>query len=299
MLQINAQFKTQVVAELLNVRNNYDGSDNAFSKQWGINNTVYSQLKGGKVDGLLKDGQWLTMGRELGVSLTQRKWHIAKTDVYRTIEADIDYCQQNSKSMMFVDDSEIGKTVAGKHLARNRKNCFYLDASQAKTKMQFIRLLAKTIGLDQNGKYAEVKENIKFYLKMLPTPVVIIDEAGDMGYHSFLELKELWNATEFACGWYMIGADGLRTVMEKGIRNKKPGYRELYSRFSSNYSSATPNAGADKVLFYKKLIEDVLSVNMDSRSSLNKIVAECLKKSGNGTLGGLRRAEGFMILNQQ
>ena len=68
----------------------------------------------------------------------------------------------------------------------------------------------KTIGVDHNGKYGEVKANIKYYLKLLPSPIVIIDEAGDLDSKAFLELKEFWNATENACGWYMIGADGLR-----------------------------------------------------------------------------------------
>ncbi len=42
------------------------------------------------------------------------------------------------------------------------------------------------------------------------TPLVVLDEAGDLQYEAFLELKALWNATEMCCGWYMMGADGLR-----------------------------------------------------------------------------------------
>ncbi|WP_318546324.1 hypothetical protein [Flavobacterium columnare] len=41
-------------------------------------------------------------------------------------------------------------------MSRILKNCFYVDASQAKTKQLFIRLIAKTIGLDNTGKYADV-----------------------------------------------------------------------------------------------------------------------------------------------
>ncbi|MGQ3647375.1 AAA family ATPase, partial [Ornithobacterium rhinotracheale] len=91
-----------------------------------------------------------------------------------------------------------------------KKNAFYIDCSQAKTKQLFIRLLAKTIGVDSTGRYADVKNTLKTYLAYLEKPLIVLDEAGDLDYTAFLELKELWNATQGHCGWYMIGADGLR-----------------------------------------------------------------------------------------
>ena len=97
--------------------------------------------------------------------------------------------------MIFVDDCEIGKTVAAQDLSRRLVNCFYVDASQCKTKRLFINALAQAIGLKEKSKYAETKENIKWYLKSLDNPIVIVDEAGDLEYPAFLELKEFWNAT--------------------------------------------------------------------------------------------------------
>lgn len=295
MLQITNEYKQKVLTALFEQRANFDGSDSAFSKQYSINNAVYSRLKNGELTGLLKDGQWLNIGRELDVTLNERKWKMAKTAVYEMIEEDLVFCQEYGKSKICVDDCGIGKTYSAKYLSRKLKNCFYLDASQAKTKQQFIRLFAKTIGIDF-GKYAEMKANIKYYLKTLPNPLVIIDEAGDLEYSAFLELKEFWNATENVCGWYLIGADGLREKISRGINSKKVGFRELFSRYSEKYTSPVPHGVSERETFYGQLITDVLSVNMTDKTKLKQIVKRCLTKDENGNIGGLRRAESLLII---
>lgn len=295
-LQITNDFKRKVMTALLEVRSNFDGSDAAFAKQWGINGSVYNRMKKGETERVLRDGQWLNIGRELGVMMHERKWNMARTDVFNVIEEDVVFCKRFAKGKICVDDCGIGKTYTAKYLARTLKNCFYVDASQGKTKNQFIRLIAKSIGVDNTGRISDIMENTKYYLRLLPEPVVIIDEAGDLNYEAFLTLKEFWNATEGACGWYMMGADGLRTKISRGISNKKVGFAEVFSRYSERYTSVVPPGRDDKIRFYRKLISDVLAVNMQDQSKLNDIVRRCLANDVNNT-GGLRRAESLLILN--
>jgi len=297
MLQITSEFKNKVIAALLEQRANFDGSDTAFARQWSISGSVYNRLKNGERESLLKESHWITLGRELNISTNDRKWHMARTDVFNIIEEDVMFCKEFSKAKICVDECGIGKTYSAKYLSRTVKNCFYVDASQAKTRQLFVRLIARTIGVDHTGKYAEVKGNIKYYLRMLPQPIIIIDEAGDLDYTAFLELKELWNATENVCGWYMMGADGLRSKIEKGINHKKVGYKEIFSRYSERYTRVVPVGKEDKQAFYRKLITEVLTVNMADTTKLSLIVKRCLATDG-GEIGGLRRAESLLILNQ-
>lgn len=298
MLELTKEFKDKVVAAMLQARENYEGSDVDFARKLGINKSVYSRLVNGERDNLIKQAQWLNMARELNVSLNERKWNVARTAVFSIIEEDVTFCKEFSKSKMCVDDCGIGKSFTAKYLSRTLKNCFYVDASQAKTKQLFIRLIAKTIGVDHTGRYADVKANIKYYLGMVTKPIIIIDEAGDLEYPAFLELKELWNATENVCGWYMLGADGLREKIDRGINSKKVGYREMFSRYSERYTTMVPPDRQERLSFYKKLITDVLTVNMSDLSKLNEIVRKCLITDANGNIGGLRRAESLLILNQ-
>ena len=124
----------------------------------------------------------------------------------------------------------------------------------------------------------------------MPQPIIIIDEAGDIDYPAFLLIKELWNATEDVCGWYMMGANGLRKTIERGVSNCKVGYAEILSRFNGKYSGIVPCERTEKMKFYKKLLNDFLTANCDNKEIINAIVKKCLIGE-NGNISGLRRAD--------
>jgi hypothetical protein len=298
-ITLTQDFKLKIIDGMIERRELYDGTDGAFAKSLGISAAVYSRLHKGEHMGLLKTTQWIMMAQFLGITIEDRKWNVAKTDVFCMIEEDVQFCKAYAKAKICVDDCGIGKTFTAKYLSRTIKNCFYVDASQAKTRQAFIRLLAKTVGGESKGQYFVVKETLKFYLKSISHPVVIIDEAGDLEYEAFLELKELWNATENYCGWYMMGADGLRAKIERGIANKKVGFAEIFSRYSEKFSAIVPRERQDRNAFYKKLITDVLSANNCDPDQINTIAKRCLSNDSGGHIGGLRRAESLLILSRE
>jgi len=295
-LNLTTDFKKQVLAALLNARKNFTGTDGQFARSYQMHSSVFSQLKAGKIGKLLTDPKWLIIGQRLNVTVNDRQWKVARTAVFETIEKQVVFCQKYSKGRVLVDDCGIGKTFAAKYLSRTLKNCFYVDASQAKSRQQFVRLLARTLGVEDQGRYVDVKNGVKYYLRILTKPVVIIDEAGDLDYPAFLDIKELWNATEGICGWYMMGADGLRAKIDKGIISQRVGFREIFSRFSDAYGSVVPVERSEKIEFYKKLITDVLIANAPDKSVIPAIVKKCLVQNS-GNIGGLRRAESLLILN--
>lgn len=295
-MKLEKEFREQVAEALQGQRSNHGGADAAFAKSWGINPSVWSRIVNGETEGVMSDHRWLQIGRELGVDPSKSVWKLAKTEAFEAISNDIKFCKEHSKSMIFVDLPEIGKSFTAKYMSKTLKNCFYVDCSQAKTKQLLIRTIAKAVGVDSTGRYIDVKSNLKYYLKLLEKPIVILDEAGDPEYAVILELKELWNDGEGRVAWYMIGADGLQAKFERGIRNKKVGFRELFSRYGSKFMSIVPADATDKQLFYRKMITDVLSVNMIPGGDISRVVKKCLVQDAAGNLGGLRRAETILIL---
>jgi hypothetical protein len=95
----------------------------------------------------------------------------------------------------------------------------------------------------------------------------------------------------------MMGADGVRKKIEDGISHRKVGYREIFSRFSGKYLSIVPTDPQERQKFYRKLISDVLSVNMKDTDKLPQIISKCMVEDRSGNMGGLRRAESLLILN--
>lgn len=277
-MKLSAEFKHKIRDAILSDRENYGGNDSEYAKKIGIDKTAFNRLKNGQTEKLLSDTKWLLIANELGVQLREDNWKIARTEIYSEIEDNLMVCKETGMSMILVDDCGIGKTFCTKHIVRQMKNAFYVDCSQAKTKQQFIRLLAKTIGVDNTGRYVDIKSAIKTYLIYLEKPLIVLDEAGDLDYNAFLELKELWNAAPRGCGWYMIGADGLRAKIDRGINCKKVGYAEIFDRYST-FVKLVPVGTEDKMKFYKKLISDVAYVNLENKEEVNKFVNECINEN--------------------
>ena len=277
-MNLTTEFKQKVRVAILEKRENYGGSDADFSKSLGINNAVYSRLKSGETEKILSDTVWITLGRELQVKVFEDNWKVARTSVYTEIEDNLNFCAALSRSMVLVDDCGIGKTFCTKHIIRKMKNTFYVDCSQAKSKQLFIRLLAKTVGIDNQGKYYDVLANLKYYITTLEKPLIILDEAGDLEYTAFLELKGIWNGTDGVCGWYMMGADGLRDKIDRGIKNKKVGFAEIFSRFSDEFIKLVPNGKADRQAFYSELIGAVATAILSDTTKIKQLINKCIGK---------------------
>ncbi len=271
-------FKIKVASALIEARENYGGSDSDYAKSKGLKPAIYSRIKGGEIERILSDTMWITLGRELQVRVFDDNWKVARTKVYNEIEDNLSFCKELSRSMVLVDDCGIGKTFCTKHIIKKMRNTFYVDCSQAKSKQLFIRLLAKTVGIDNQGKYNEVLANLKYYITTLEKPLIILDEAGDLDYSAFVELKGIWNGTDGSCGWYMMGADGLRAKIERGINGKKVGYAEIFSRFSDEFIKLVPNGKQDRQHFYSELIGAVASANTEDQNKVKLLINKCINK---------------------
>ena len=198
-------------------------------------------------------------------------WKTAQTPVYVYITAQLEFCQQNSALAVLCDDAGIGKTYAAEEYARTHKHAVYVDCSQVKTRQQLVRFTAKSPGVGHTGRYGDVYEDLVFYLRTLP-PLIILDEAGDLNYPAFLELKSLQNRTRECCGWYMMGADGLRAKIMSGINCKKVGYAEIFDRYGARFQKITPEGKDARDEFYALQAVEVIRANAPEGTDVRSIL---------------------------
>ncbi len=270
---ITNEIKHRIVTELSERRNNFAGSDAKFAVSIGINNAQYSRIKNGDIERVLSDQNWLSLARILEMSIGNTPaWNIARTPVFEFISGQLTFCQTNSSSRLLCDIADIGKTFTAKAYVKANKNAVYVDCSQVKTKQKLVRFIAKEFGVGHTGKYSDVYADLVFYLRGLPSPLIILDEAGDLEYAAFLELKALWNATERSCGWYMMGADGLREKIRRSIDSKKVGFTELFSRYGSRYQKASPDGRDDLIQFKSVNAALIIKANATGEVNVQKLL---------------------------
>lgn len=275
---ITSEYRKQVFEALINNKANYPTTSEAqYAKSFNVSPAIYSRIKNGEIDKIVSDSLLIQIGRKLNVGIVKRELKLARTSVYEQFEETIHFCKKFSKSTIVTDECGVGKTRCSKHIISQLPNSFYVDCSQAKTLTQFVRLLAQTLGLDNTGKISDIKENIKYYLNLIETPIVLLDDAGYLDFKVFVEIIEFWNATDKSCAWMMLGDDSFQTLLEKGLRSKKKGFRALFSRFSDECVHFVPQ-GSDRQDFMMQLIGDVANVNVTDKQLVNKLVKLCLAK---------------------
>lgn len=273
--------KKRILEAVARNRRNYP-SDAKHAASLGISTSVYSVLKNGQIDKTLSEGNWITIARKLGVNLrSEIEWKAAHTATFDFITAQLDFCQDNGISAILCDIPNIGKTYTAKYYVKCHRNAVYIDCSQVKSKQKLVRKMATEFGISGNGRYGDIYEDLIYYLRSIDNPIIILDEAGDLHYEAFLELKALWNATERCCAWYMMGADGLKEKIERAIERKKVGYTEMLSRYGDRYGKISPDDGRERERFLKDQALAVATVNAPADID----PAQLVRRSN----GGLRR----------
>ena len=278
---ITTDIKNKIIDAIKANRANYP-SDAKHASSLGIATSVYSAVKNGQADRQLSDANWISIARKLGVSLRgEIEWKVAKTPTFLYVTGQLEMCQESSISGILCDLPNIGKTFTARHYVKTHSNAVYVDCSQVKTKLKLVRKIAGEFGVEAKGRYADVYDDLVYYLRSIENPLIILDEAGDLQYEAFLELKALWNATERCCAWYMMGADGLKEKINRSIECKKVGYTEMLSRYGDRYSKVTPDDGKERQKFLLSQAQIVAKLNAPSGADPGEIA----RKSG----GGLRR----------
>jgi len=247
-------------------------SDSKHAVSFGISPAQYSRIIKGDFEGVLSDSNWISIARKLEVQLgSAPKWLTAVTPVYSYITEQLQYCQEMSTGGIFCDHTDIGKTYAARCYVREHMHAVYVDCSQVKTKRMLIMQIAKEYGISASGAYIEMYQDLIYYLRSIEKPIVILDEAGDLSSEAFLELKALYNATDHYCGWYMMGADGLRKKIEKNRVNFKVGYPEIFSRYGSRYQRVIPSGSIESLEMLKIQATLVAKANGATDDLLNVI----------------------------
>lgn len=258
---ITEKVKQQIVAAMKSNQAMYPSAAK-FAASLGVSSSQYSRIINGDIEQVLSDAKWINIARKLSIEISgNANWTTARTTTFDQVTAQLKACQEFALGGILCDHADIGKTHAARHFVKNSPNAIYVDCSQVKSRQKLIRLMAKEFGVDYGGKYKDVYEDLVYYIRSISSPLVVLDEVGDLEYSAFLELKALWNATERFCGWYMMGADGLKVKIESNLDRKKVGYAEIFSRFGGRYQRISPEGKDAFETFKKEQMVQIASVN--------------------------------------
>lgn len=289
MSELNLDYKKRIVKAIKDNSFKYPTAK-AQATTLGISPAQFSRIMNNDLEAVLSDKNWNEIASQYNVAVSAHSfdWQTATTATYKFIYAQLESCQDMSISAMFCDIADLGKSFTAKDYVKRHRNAIYIDCSRNKNRTALIRAMAKEFGINNDEPIRTLQRDLIQYMRSMTKPLVILDEFGDLKYEAFLEIKSLWNATEYRCGWYTMGADGLQHKIDRQKALKKVGFAEIFSRFGSRYQRITPVEESGRKQFLLGEISKIIRANKSkytptqmyakSLGSLRRVYIEIVKE---------------------
>jgi DNA transposition AAA+ family ATPase len=199
----------------------------------GVSESIIIQIRKGNWD-QISDQMWRNVGVQVGYS-SKGDWQMVETKDFKTLMAFFDDAREYSNVFAIVADSGSGKTAGASHYKRNNANVYHIMCAEYFNRKVFLGALLEAMGKDSTGTVAEMMHTIIETLRKQESPLIILDEADklpDMVLYFFITL---YNMLHGKCGMVLLSTDYLSKRINRGLRLKKKGYPEIFSRIGRRF----------------------------------------------------------------
>lgn len=199
----------------------------------GVSSATLSQIINGKWE-LISDEMWRTVATQVGYDTN--RWVLVQTEGYDRMYKIMEDSQLNHLCMAVVGDAGCGKSQAIKSYADRNRNVLVLSCSEYWNRKYFLTELLKTMGVESAGyTVVDMMSDAVYHLKRRDGVLLVLDEAdklSDQVLHFFITL---YNQLEEHVGILLCATQFLQKRIERGVRNDRKGYKEIYSRVGRKF----------------------------------------------------------------
>ncbi len=212
------------------------GSQNKAATALGISAATLSNILNGKTENIA-DEMWRVLAAKTGANNTGKKqWYIAETATYKQLMFIFENAQQDSLACAVCGEAGCGKSTAAAEYANTHKNVALLTCAEYWNRKQFLENLLTAYGISADGlSVSEMMDTATSALKRTENPLIILDEADKLSDSVLYFFITLYNQLEDVCGLVLMATDYLKKRIEKGVKNCKKGYKEIYSRIGRKF----------------------------------------------------------------
>lgn len=261
------------------------GSQNKAARSLnGISTATVSKMLSGQWD-TISDELWRALAAQIGHDSSA--WQIVKTGAYKRMAFLMEQAKEESLVIAITGFAGCGKTEAIKSYAKSRPNVYHLMCSEYWNRPTFISKLLRALGKDMSGTVSEQMDAIVETLNSADAPLIILDEADKLRDQVLYFFISLYNQLEGHCGIIMVATEYLKKRIERGVRLKKKGYEEIYSRIGRKFVQLQVINGEDIAAVCKangvtdaKTIQDIIAGAECDLRRVKRAVWAAKKKGG-------------------
>lgn len=219
--------KQNIRQALIEYVERYDSIQKASNTLKDISRPTLSGIINGNLD--FSDDLFRSIGAQIGYK--EEKWEAVETGDFKRLQFLMSDAQDNALVMGITGEAGSGKSFATKHYSRNHQNVYLLSCSEYWNKKQFLSELLTAMGIDAQGRnIGEMMSVAVHTAKRQESPLIILDEADKLTDAVLYFFITLYNQLEDECGLVLMATNYLEKRIKTGLRLKKKGYAEIWSR---------------------------------------------------------------------
>jgi len=245
------------------------GTNKAVAIKCGVSEATISQLLNKRWDDFT-DNLWQKIAAALDYNPTT--WQFVATTNSNVLYNIFEDAKNRAMWLAVSHKAGSGKSSTSKVYASQNPSGVYLIQAREWNRKQFLDALCRTLGISDTQQ--QTSEGLIglvtnfFHIRSDQNPLLIIDEADKLHPDALRVLIPIYNELEEKLGLVMMGTDNLERDINNGVKYKKKGYDEIYSRFGRSFIHLF---GASK-----KDVEKICKANGITDTAIHrKIFSEC------------------------
>ena len=233
MKGLTLQNKDAIRDALMGYCENYPTRNRASESLQGVSAATVSQILNSKYDNI-SDDMFTRIAGQIGFSF--ENWTLTESDNFRLGTYVLSDAQLYKNVTWLVGDAGCGKTTTARIFGEENREVYYILCSEDLHKGDFVREIAHKMGIRTDGfTVRELWITIQNELIKTDAPLLVFDEADKLIESVFQYFISLYNKIEDKCGVVFLSTDYIKTRIDRGLRCKKRGYKEFYSRIGRKY----------------------------------------------------------------
>lgn len=265
--------KQQITARLKEYCGQKGSQNKAANSMNGVSASTVSKVLAGDWD-TISDEMWRAIAAQTGHET--KAWRIAETRAYSRMCFLLDNARGDSLVLAVTGDAGCGKTEAIRNYAATHRHVYHLCCSEYWNRRTFMGKLLQCMGVDFTGStVSDMMDDIIDTLKRKERPLVVLDEADKLSDHVLYFFISLYNQLEGHCGIILCATGFLEMRVRRGLRTRRKGYEEIYSRLGRKFVELQVVNGEDiAAVCVANGLSDVKAINRiveDSECDLRRV----------------------------
>ena len=281
---LTVEKKDEIRAALETYKNRYGGVQKAAASLNNVSaSTIYSIL-GRRYDNI-SDQLWRNLRSQI-MGSRHSDWVIVETTATRDITFAMNDTKENVGISWIIAKAGGSKTISAQKFVEENKNAFYVLCDEDMKKVDFGIALGRAVGMRMNTqkKARHIIMEVIDEIKEMENPVLIFDEGDKLGDAILYYFITIVNHLIDKCTIIFLSTDYMIKRMEDGIRLRRKGFAELYSRIGCKFYISDENDANDVFNICKanglnnpdaiaEVIKDSETVRFDMRRVKKKVIA--------------------------